>query len=75
MESDSAVFASRIFWNRDRAAEVFLVVESEVVVEFSGERRSFRWSSNLRKSEMLSSSACKEPELVSGAPASIPEAS
>lgn len=41
MESESAVFVSRIFWNRERAAEVLRFAESNMV-EFPGDNKSFR---------------------------------
>jgi hypothetical protein len=63
MESDSAVFESRIRWKRCRAAAVLLVFAS-AAAEDVGASRSFCSSNIFRNPEMFSpSSSATEPEL------------
>lgn len=72
MESESAALVSRILWNRVNAADVLRVAASTADF-FAGLKRSFLRSSILRKSEMFSSSVCKESPLVPLGSASMPE--
>lgn len=76
IESDKAVFASFIFWNLSNVAVVVLLLDAGSKVEPSGplDNKSFRWSSILRNSEMLSSSVSttgKTPEVESRCPVAI----
>jgi hypothetical protein len=72
MESERALFDSRIFWNLERAADVRFVEASEPdgSVAVSKLLRFFFESSILTKSAMLSSSVGTDPELPPG-PASF----
>jgi hypothetical protein len=72
MESDNAALESRIRRKRFKAAEVRRVAASTAAA-FTGLSRSFLVSSILRKSEMFSSSACKESALVPVPSARIPD--
>lgn len=70
IDSENIALASFIFWNRVKAAAVLLVLAS-TADELSGESKSLFKSSNFKKSEILSSSACIDPE--PPASARIPE--
>jgi hypothetical protein len=75
MESDRAALESLMRWNLDRAAVVRLRCASADVLSAGALKllRSFFWSSNLRKSEILSSSVLSEPELAPPPSAKTPD--
>lgn len=72
IESDNAAFESLMRWNRDKAAEVFLLAAAESE-ESVGVRRSFFPSSILRNAEIFSSSVCTESAPPTSPSARTPE--
>lgn len=70
-ESDKAALESRIRWKRLRAAAVRRVLFSAEPASSLEWRRSFFVSRSLRKSWMLSSSSCMDPELAGPVAASV----